>query len=229
MKLTIIIPTLNAGSSVSDLLSQLAGKSVVVTDGGSDDDTLDVAIRLGASVAAGSPGRGQQLARGADWAIRTQNPYWLLFVHADCALPENWQSLTQDHMRNYPHAAAYFAFGARAKGWRPRFMEWVVALRDIWPLLPYGDQGLLISRQMYEAVGGIPPQSLFEDVEIIRAIKGRYGRRGLRKLRGRINSDVGAYERDGFARRTWRNVMIIRAYNKGSPIEELIARYRRPS
>ena len=223
--ITFVIPTLNEADSLARLLDQCGDNPIVVADGGSNDDTVDTALRSSAVVALGTTGRGTQLRRGVDWAFNTHNAEWLLVVHADCMLPDDWEGMVSDHIAAYPEKAAYFTFGANASGWQPRFMEFVVRLRDIWPRLPYGDQGLLISRAMYEAVGGYPDQPLFEDVEIIRAIKRQHGKSALRRLDGRIMTDVSCYQRYGYARRTWRNLMIIRDYNKGTPIQKLRLRY----
>jgi len=225
----IVIPTLNADATLGGLLTQCAGMPLVVSDGGSVDSTLSIALKSGASLALGTAGRGAQLSRGVAWAFHSQEAEWVLVVHADCRLPNGWEGLIARHINDHPQKAAYFRFGADARGWRPRFMEFVVGLRCFWLALPYGDQGLLISRAMYEAVGGYPrDKPLFEDVDIIRAIKARFGRRALRCLRPRMKSDVSAYTRDGFAARTWRNTKIILAYNRGEDVGALLARYRKP-
>lgn len=231
MAVCLVIPTLNAATHLPALLAQgrAATCPVYVTDGGSTDATLSRAAAARANIISGTAGRGYQLRRAVGWALEQSDCDWALIVHADCTLPEAWMDSVQAHMNTHPTQAAYFTFGADARGWRPRFMEWVVGLRDIWPLLPYGDQGLLISKDMYQAVGGYRDQALFEDVDIIRAIKTQYGRKGLRRLPGRIMTDVSAYERDGFAARTWRNVMIMRDYNRGMSIDDLVARYTRPA
>lgn len=224
---TIVIPTLNTEGSLGRLLGQCADHNVVISDGGSSDGTIGAALGAGATLALGTAGRGGQLSRGVNWAFATKDADWILVIHADCQLPLGWAEVVTTHIKDHPDHAAYFAFGAGARGWRPRFMEFVVGLRCQFLRLPYGDQGLLISRDMYDAVGGYPNKPLFEDVDIIRAIKTCYGRRALRRLPARIITDVSAYTRDGFATRTWRNVKIILAYNRGEDVAELLARYRK--
>lgn len=228
-KLCVVIPSLNAAQGLAPLLAQCRAVDTIIADGGSSDESINIALGHNTVIASGTAGRGTQLGRGVDWAIKAKDAAWVLIVHADCTLPNEWENSVGEHIKNHSGKAAYFTFGARASGWRPWFMEFVVTLRDIWPCLPYGDQGLLISRDMYLAVGGYPDQALFEDVDIIRAIKKIYGRRALRRMKARIMTDVSAYERDGFARRTWRNVMIMRDYNKGTSIDTLLARYRKPA
>lgn len=229
---TVIIPTLNAQANLAVLLSSIGETPVVVSDGGSTDNTLKIAAQYKARIATGTAGRGQQLSRGVHWAKETvaketDAAEWYFIVHADCSLPDDWHAQITHHAKNYPQRAAYFGFGANANGLRPRMMEFIVNLRDIWPVFPYGDQGLLISRKMYEEIGGYKQQVLFEDVEIIRAIKARYGGKGLRRMKGRLKSDVSAYARDGYWKRCLRNLRIIHAYNKGVDIETLLARYRK--
>lgn len=224
---TVIIPTLNAEANLAALLSSIGETPVVVSDGGSTDETLKISVQYKARIAAGTSGRGQQISRGVRWAKETDATEWYFIVHADCILPDDWQAQVAHHAKSHPQRAAYFGFAANAKGLRPRMMEFLVNLRDIWPVFPYGDQGLLISREMYEEIGGYRQQELFEDVEIIRAIKSRYGRKGLRRMTGGLKSDVSAYARDGYLKRCLRNLRIIHAYNKGADIETLVARYRK--
>jgi len=223
--LAVIIPTLNAAEEIVPLLEQLNGRvdRLVIADGGSKDETLQLAIRAGAVIAAGEAGRGQQVRRGASWATEAD---WYLFVHADCLLPENWRAVTGDHIIRFPESAAYFAFGAKGDGIRARLLECFVRLRHIWPGMPYGDQGLLISRRHYNQIGGYPSQALFEDVKIIEQIWKAGGRQSLRKLPARIKTDISAHLQQGIFRRGWRNLRLFLAYRRGVPLEKLIRRYK---
>jgi len=74
----VIIPTLNAGDCLDGILSDLtqASVSIIVADGGSEDITVAQALQAGASLAVGAPGRGTQLARGADWAAQRAQVEW---------------------------------------------------------------------------------------------------------------------------------------------------------
>jgi glycosyltransferase involved in cell wall biosynthesis len=67
--ISVIIPTLNEASRIGALLEALVREDtaheVIVADGGSDDDTVTIARRLGASLLSTVRGRGQQLFAGA--------------------------------------------------------------------------------------------------------------------------------------------------------------------
>ncbi len=226
--LTVVIPTFNAEDHLDGLLTTMGrgDVNVVIADGGSTDGTIEIALRDGASLAVGSSGRGKQLARGADWAIKTHDADWLLFLHADSRLKKDWALAVTLHINKHPNTAGYFRFRADAKGWKPRLMEFCVRFRELTFGGPYGDQGLLISRVLYDRIGGYADVALFEDVKIIDALKAGGH---LRRLPANIYTDVSAYARDGYWARTTRNLRLLGAYKRGEDIESLTSRYRKPA
>ena len=194
---------------------------IVVADGGSTDGTIAVAV-TSAIIAAGAKGRGPQLALGGSHCA---NSDWLLFIHADNQLPDDWKAHVSRHIQLSPKAAAYFRYRADASGFWPRFMDFWVGMRCQWWGSPYGDQGLLISRDMYEALGGYQPIELFEDVAIIDAIKAKFGRTSLKPLGGYMRIDISKYDEQGIWKRGLRNLKLVKAYRRGEDIEALMAAY----
>lgn len=220
--LIIIIPTFQAEPGLVRLMSQLDDVRVVVSDGGSSDGTIFAALRGGAVIAQGASGRGAQLKLGAKLAALSGDADdWYLFLHADSQLPDNWQAVvnaatTQGDPR-------YFRFRADATGPRAMVMNGMVALRCWAWGLPYGDQGLLISRTLYASVGGHKKMALFEDVDLVERIKKVAS---LRPLPLALTTDVSKYWRDGLWRRGCRNLGLLRQYKRGASVAALLVAYK---
>jgi hypothetical protein len=90
----------------------------------------------------------------------------------------------------------------------------MVALRCRLLRLPYGDQGLLLPKALYEEIGGFSPLPLMEDVDIVR----RLGRRRTALLRSRALTSAERFRREGYLRRSARNLTCITLYTLRVPI-----------
>jgi hypothetical protein len=164
-------------------------------------------------------GRGVQLRAGAEEATGE----WLLFLHADTLLGSGWRDAADRHMSNAPHAAGYFRFRLQSDAWQARLIEAGVRLRGRLFALPYGDQALLISRELYNRVGGFKPMPLFEDVELVR----RLGRRRLRLLQADAVTSAARWQQDGWFARSARNVGCLALYLAGARPERVARLYGR--
>ncbi|MEE8246899.1 MAG: glycosyl transferase family 2, partial [Alphaproteobacteria bacterium] len=87
--------------------------------------------------------------------------------------------------------------------------------------LPYGDQGLLIHRDLYSRVGGFRPLPLMEDVDIVR----RIGARRLVVLEAAALTSAARYRRAGYLRRSLRNLACLGLYFLGVPPRLLVRLY----
>lgn len=218
---SIVIPTRNAAENLARSLAALAGRAsvreIIVADGGSNDTTMALAMAAGAEIVEAPVGRGRQLARGAEAASGD----WLLFLHADTVLDPGWDSAVAGHLAapENLHCAAYFRFALDDPSPSARRLERIVAGRARLLGLPYGDQGLLISRVLYDAVGGFRPLVLMEDVDLVR----RIGRGRLTALDCRAVTSAERYRRSGYLARSTRNLTCLTLYFLGLP-PRLIAR-----
>ena len=205
-----MIPTLDAASVLPATLAVLDGQAeVVVSDGGSTDGTPDIARACGAAVVTGPRGRGPQIAAGIE-AARTP---WLLLLHADTRLAPGWAAAAAAHMRVAPDRAAYFRFTLDSPDPRARRLERAVAWRCRALALPYGDQGLLIARDVLDKAGGVRPLPLMEDVDLVR----RLGRHRLAALAVDAVTSAARWERDGWRRRSARNLACLALWAAGVP------------
>ncbi len=125
-------------------------QAAIVVDGGSSDETRIIAEAAGTHLIEAGRGRGTQLQAGA----RAARGDWLLFLHADTVLEPGWAEEAEGFIERVDkgrraEAAAAFRFALDDDGTLPRLIEWLVAFRCLLFGLPYGDQGLLISRRLY--------------------------------------------------------------------------------
>lgn len=223
--LSIIVPAYNAEANLPLCLSSLMPglesgliREVILVDGGSDDQTRRIAEGTGATVLTSpTKGRAAQLRHGA----KNARGDWFLFLHADTALSRDWAERAQAHITERPDKAATFTLAYRSD--HP--MAKTVARRANWRArtlgLPYGDQGLLISRKLYNEVGGYPETPFLEDVQIVRSI----GKKRLTHLSAEARTDASKYERDGWRKRGWHNAWLITRYLLGASPEKLAKAY----
>lgn len=216
--LDVVIPALDAAAHIEATIDALAEgrasglvREVLVVDGGSRDDTAARARRAGARVILGPRGRGPQLAGGA----AASEAGWLLFLHADTRLGPGWASAVAAFMRAETSGdrAAVFTLAfddasvharglARLANWRARRLA-----------LPYGDQGLVLSRAFYDRLGSFRPLPLMEDVDLVR----RIGRARLAHLDAVAVTSAARYRRVGWWPRALRNLVVLALYFLGVP------------
>lgn len=214
--ISVVIPTLNAESGLAACMSALVPatveglvREVIIVDGGSTDRTLRIADQAGARIVKSAPGRGRQLLTGSK-AARFD---WILFLHADTVLDAGWERevsafIERVEVGRRPESGAVFRFALDDLGFMPRLVEWGVALRTSVLRLPYGDQGLVIPRRLYDRIGGFRDMPLMEDVDIIR----RLGRSRTIVLRATAVTSAVRYRRDGYIRRVGRNLGCLALY-----------------
>ncbi len=220
---SVVIPTLDAAATLAATLESVRDAAeVVVADGGSTDGTRTLAARLGARVVQAPRGRGAQLAAG----IAAASGEWLLLLHADTVLSAGWAAACAAHAVPDTACAAqagYFALRLDSGDPRARRLERLVAWRCRVLALPYGDQGLLVSRTMLTAAGGMPELALMEDVALVRRLRRRHGRGALVALDAQALTSAARFERDGWLRRSCRNLACQALWRAGAPTS-LVAR-----
>jgi rSAM/selenodomain-associated transferase 2 len=221
IRISAVIPTLDVAAELPKTLAALDNSTliaeIVVADGGSRDATVAIARAARARVVAAPRGRGTQLAAGAAAATGE----WLLFLHADCRLLPGWEeavdAFTAASADKAGDKAGYFALALDDLAPAARRVERLAAWRCRALALPYGDQGLLIHRRLYEAIGGYTAIPLMEDVDLAR----RLGCARLAPIRATMLASAHRYRRGGYWRRPLRNLVCLSLYFLGVSPEKI--------
>lgn len=173
-KISVIIPALNEARSIGatlDALARVRGRlEVIVVDGGSADGTAEIARVRGVRVVNSVRGRGAQMHAGA----REARGQALWFLHADTLAPADAAEQILCALADARNVGGNFRIHFDGERRAARFLTWLYPqLRRLG--LAYGDSGLFVRRDAYERAGGFKPLPIFEDLELLRALR-REGR-----------------------------------------------------
>ncbi len=196
--LSIIIPCLNEADGIADMLAALAplrarGAQVIVVDGGSTDGTATLAAAHADKVVCAPRGRARQMNAGAAGA----GGQVLLFLHADCRLPPGADGLITDGLRRAQKTWGRFDVELDSNSAMLRAVAMLMNLRSRITGVSTGDQGLFVTRTLFEAAGGFPQIPLMEDVAFTKLLK-RYSR--PLNLRHRMRVSGRRWEKHGVLR-----------------------------
>ena len=223
--LSIVIPTLNAAEELPGCLESLMEgvtlglvRDLVISDGGSTDETLEIADAAGARLVRGPASRGGQLLRG----VAESTSGWILILHADTHLSPGWAQHVRAHMETGGGCPAVFRLVFRTTGLAAMAVAGWANLRTQLLGLPYGDQGLLITRHMYDAAGGYPDQPLMEDVSLVRALP-----TSPVLLAVQASTSAERYLQNGWVQRGASNLWTLTRYLLGADPAQLAERYRK--
>jgi len=220
--ISIIIPTRNEADSIGRLLPELLavpGVELLVVDGGSTDNTVDIAKSLGAQVLSSPPGKAKQMNAGAEAA----HGNILLFLHCDTKLAPGFVVQIEAALNQPEISAGAFQLSIDSKGFGLRVIEWLVNFRSKILQMPYGDQGIFVTTDMFFSVGEFPPQPIMEDFELMRRLRGR-GK--IKILPLHATTSARRWKKLGIMRTTVINQAIILGYLLGVNPEKLAGWYR---
>jgi rSAM/selenodomain-associated transferase 2 len=207
VKLSVVIPALNEADWVVSAIesARAPGVDVVVVDGGSRDATWELATAAGARVVSSPAGRAEQLAAG----VEASSGDAILLLHADSRLPSGFDRAVAEALEDAQTIGGAFRLRFERANWALRIVEWGARLRVEIFGLPYGDQAVFVRRETLEVIGGIPRVPIMEDLDLVRAMRGR-GRMALLDLP--VITSARRYRKRGIARTLFRNALAAAAW-----------------
>jgi len=219
--LTVVIPALNEAGTIADAIHRLRTPDceIIVADGGSSDNTAKLACSAGAQVIVASRGRALQ----QNTAARQGSGRVLLFLHADTALPQDYAHQVFETLMPSGVAAGAFRFKTDLDHWSMRLIEKTVRIRSTLFQLPYGDQALFMSKNIFEQIGGFPLVPIAEDLFLVKRLA-RLGR--IAQARASAVTSARRWRTIGVWRATLINYIIAAGCLLGVGPRHLVPLYR---
>jgi rSAM/selenodomain-associated transferase 2 len=217
MKISIIIPVLNDSHALAALLPSLANSSaeIIVVDGGSTKLPQELVEQYGARLVTSAAGRATQMNVGAKQATGDV----LLFLHADSQLPDSFESAIQSGMEA---GREWGRFDVQLSGQHPmlRVVEWMMNQRSRLTGVCTGDQGIFLTKNAFENVGGYPEIPLMEDIELSVRLKA-----APYCIRQKLVTSSRRWEEKGVYQTIWLMWSLRLRYFFGASPESLVQRY----
>ncbi len=220
--ISVIIPVLNDAEALDSALSRTqdcTGVEWIVVDGGSSDESAEVARSRDVQVLHSPPGRARQMNAGAEVAGGT----FLVFLHADTRLPEGFDSHIRRILTESGVAAGAFQLQIDAPSARLRLIERAANWRSRCLQMPYGDQAIFLRAELFHEMGGFPDLPIMEDFQLIRRLKGR-GRIVIAPAA--VVTSARRWKKQGALRTTLINQLMILGFYLGLEPSRLARWYR---
>ncbi len=220
--ISIIIPTFNEAANIENAIASTQPSTnveLIVVDGGSQDDTVNIAKSLGVKVISSPPGRAVQMNAGAMAATGDI----LLFLHADTLLPAGFDNMVRSALQQPKTVAGAFTLQIDADYWALRWVEKGVNWRSHFYQMPYGDQAIFLTTEIFQKIGKFPDLPIMEDFELIRRLK-RTGKIAIIPVP--VITSARRWLKKGVFYTTLLNQIIITAYFLGISPERIRSWYR---
>ena len=230
-KISIIIPVINEAGNIKEAIPTVGYANattqpsinieVIVVDGGSKDNTVEIVQSLGVKVISSfPPSRAVQMNAGALVA----SGEILLFLHADTRLPRGFDEMIRTALQQPRIVAGAFKLRIDASLLSLRWVEWGVNLRSHFCQMPYGDQAIFLTREVFQQIGSFPELPIMEDFEFMRRLKAK-GRIAI--ISTPVVTSARRWLQKGVFKTTLLNQIVIIAYLLGVSPERIRRWYRR--
>ncbi|HKV42281.1 MAG TPA: TIGR04283 family arsenosugar biosynthesis glycosyltransferase, partial [Blastocatellia bacterium] len=172
---SIIIPVLNEEAIIGgtmEHLCQLRGRfQVIVVDGGSNDETANIAAQAlrslpGSKLVPAPRGRGPQLNAGA----RAAEGGVFVFLHADTVLPDDALEQVRVALEDHSIIGGNFRIAFTGEGFSALLFGWIYSVRR-WFGIYYGDSAIWVRRDVFDRLGGFLDAPIMEDYDFCRRLE----------------------------------------------------------
>ncbi len=220
--ISIIIPALNEAPNLQKLLPALRQNTkvpieIIVVDGGSTDDSLNVCASHAVTALTGKKGRAIQMNFGASQAKGDI----LYFVHADAIPPKGYgESIIQAIQEGFPIGCFRLKFDSNSlllkiNGYFTRFdRSWTRG----------GDQTLYVTTPLFQQFKGYDESCvIMEEYDFMDRVRPHHPFKIIPK---NILISARKYEKNGYFKVQIANLIAMRMYLRGAPKEDIATKYK---
>ena len=213
MKTSIIIPTLNEARYLSETLAQikqLSPHEIIISDGGSNDNTLKIASKFTQNLIKGSAGRALQMNAGAQVATGDL----LLFLHADSYIERASYQKMLAAMKKTEVLGGAFSLLIDSDRWALQIINQFANLRSRYLGRAYGDQAFFVKKHVFQEMKGFTEFPICEDLDFYKRLK-FLGPVVL--LKEKVLTSPRRWVNEGIWFTTIRNILIATLFELGFP------------
>lgn len=166
IKYSVIIPTLNEKAFIAKCIestrNNIPNAEIIIADGGSNDNTIDICKRYDVKIINSAKGRGQQLNEGA----RAASGETLIFLHTDTFLPDDAYNLINDFFANPKNNICRFLLGF---DFNHKILDLYTAFSKYDTLFTrFGDSSIIVRKDIFNRLNGFENSETFEDVDFLK-------------------------------------------------------------
>ena len=204
MKISIIVPTLNEERGLAETLKhiqQLTPHEIIVSDGGSNDKTLEIAAAFTKNIVKGPTGRALQMNAGAEIATGDI----LLFLHADSRMEPASLEKISSSMEDSEEIGGAFSLRIDSEKWSLRLINRFANLRSKYLGMAYGDQAFFVKSTVFQKMNGFAEIPICEDIDFFKRLR-KTGPVIL--LKEKVLTSPRRWNKEGIWFTTLRNILI---------------------
>jgi rSAM/selenodomain-associated transferase 2 len=213
LQISIIVPTFNEARCLSETLTQiqqLSPHQLIVSDGGSNDNTIEIAKNFTEFVIKGPSGRAPQMNAGAQ--IATGNIF--LFLHADSRIePASYKKMLHS-MKNPEKIGGAFSLCIDSEKWSLKLITRLANIRSKYLGMAYGDQAFFVKSSIFHQMSGFTELPICEDIDFFKRLK-KLGSVVL--LKEKALTSPRRWTKEGIWFTTLRNILIATLFKLGFP------------
>jgi rSAM/selenodomain-associated transferase 2 len=213
LQISIIVPTFNEARCLSETLTQiqqLSPHQLIVSDGGSNDNTIEIAKNFTEFVIKGPSGRAPQMNAGAQ--IATGNIF--LFLHADSRIePASYKKMLHS-MKNPEKIGGAFSLCIDSEKWSLKLITRLANIRSKYLGMAYGDQAFFVKSSIFHQMSGFTELPICEDIDFFKRLK-KLGSVVL--LKEKALTSPRRWTKEGIWFTTLRNILIATLFELGFP------------